>query len=502
MLLNGWQKISAGVVSGIYTWNVYKSPSAGNSIGKDFHVCLGFRTATPATLAFCVFRAWDSVNNLATGFPPWRCDVGNSGGGPGTVDYNWQMTSDYEINAPAQPLPSRTGDAVALTGLLRPSAYVANGNTYNGTGTNGTIPPSWGTTTLPGIDGGASNMTVGGVASIRGVTITNGGTGYTGGATVTFSGGGASVQATGTVTVNGSGVVTGITITNPLQHGGYTSQPTITITGNSGGSGATAEVRNGQWGTNLTVTNAGYMTVNGLYLSAGSIPALTSGSSASSGTLGAAPQMVNLGWNYKEVTLGVNGTDYVYSVTADRLIFALRNDGTSYVGAFYVGAYDSWMSTTDDPSPVCWLILHTSTGGPLTYGRPNGGLGGAYTEPKKATLETPTAPTNAMSFHFCTNLAWSSVAGTNGGGLPVSAPTVVEGYSNRFLPVRATLMGYGSPAGTTAGTLFIRGFLKDVYYCRGAASAWQDEIQWQVGGTSYSAVNILTGVGATYMLKV
>lgn len=103
-------------------------------------------------------------------------------------------------------------------------------------------------TTLDGASG-----SVGG--AVQTVVITAGGSAYTA-ATATFSAppvGG--VQATGTVVLTG-GVVTGVTITNPGK--GYTSAPTVTITG-TGGTGATATstvnaiTTTVSWGTPLLV---------------------------------------------------------------------------------------------------------------------------------------------------------------------------------------------------------------------------------------------------------
>lgn len=70
---------------------------------------------------------------------------------------------------------------------------------------------------------------------IEGVSITAGGSGYTG-ITVGFTGGGGS-GAAATATITG-GVLTGITITNSGT--GYTSTPAVTLTPTVGGSGATA----------------------------------------------------------------------------------------------------------------------------------------------------------------------------------------------------------------------------------------------------------------------
>lgn len=71
---------------------------------------------------------------------------------------------------------------------------------------------------------------------VAGITITNAGSGYTSAPTVTITGGGGT-GATAEATISGAGVVTAITVTS--SGSGYTSTPTVTITG-GGGSGATA----------------------------------------------------------------------------------------------------------------------------------------------------------------------------------------------------------------------------------------------------------------------
>ena len=80
--------------------------------------------------------------------------------------------------------------------------------------------------------------------SIKSVTITSGGSGYTSAPTVTFTGGGGS-GATATATIS-AGRVTGVTFANDALTGttrgnSYTSAPTITFSG-GGGSGAAATV--------------------------------------------------------------------------------------------------------------------------------------------------------------------------------------------------------------------------------------------------------------------
>lgn len=76
------------------------------------------------------------------------------------------------------------------------------------------------------------------IGVVDSVTMDNTGSGYTE-ATVTFSGGGARSQATGTATIS-SGSIIGIVVTDGGD--GYTSAPTITITGDGSNASATAIV--------------------------------------------------------------------------------------------------------------------------------------------------------------------------------------------------------------------------------------------------------------------
>lgn len=86
-----------------------------------------------------------------------------------------------------------------------------------------------------GMSDGTSVPTVTPATGVQSINLRAGGTGYTTAPTVALTGGGGT-GATATATVSG-GSVTGITVTNPGS--GYTSAPTVAFTG-GGGSGATA----------------------------------------------------------------------------------------------------------------------------------------------------------------------------------------------------------------------------------------------------------------------
>jgi hypothetical protein len=76
--------------------------------------------------------------------------------------------------------------------------------------------------------------------SIGSINVSAGGTGYTSAPTVALTGGGGT-GATATAVVDG-GAVIGVTITNPGT--GYTSTPTVTFTGGAGSGAAATAVRN------------------------------------------------------------------------------------------------------------------------------------------------------------------------------------------------------------------------------------------------------------------
>ena len=91
-----------------------------------------------------------------------------------------------------------------------------------------------------------------GVAS---VTVSNGGTGYTGTPTVTFSAPPAGgTTATGIVTVN-AGVITGVVITNPGSD--YVSAPTVTFSGAGTGAAGTAAL--GDYDFSLPTTRTWFL---------------------------------------------------------------------------------------------------------------------------------------------------------------------------------------------------------------------------------------------------
>lgn len=68
--ITGLSKVSAAIVVGTNTWNVYKSAAANNSFGSDFYFALGYNTTTPTFVLMTVFEGWNSGTNLASNFAP------------------------------------------------------------------------------------------------------------------------------------------------------------------------------------------------------------------------------------------------------------------------------------------------------------------------------------------------------------------------------------------------------------------------------------------------
>jgi len=145
-----------------------------------------------------------------------------------TQSTNLQNETVYTImfqGATGEPLNLPLLMPVAIPGVSVTASYVSAGALENISGNN-----TW---------SGSVTLGVANPDFVAGVTITNGGSGYSASAppTVTFSGGGGS-GATGTAVVNAAGQVVAVNLT-PVTGGGtlYTSAPTVTFSG-GGGSGA------------------------------------------------------------------------------------------------------------------------------------------------------------------------------------------------------------------------------------------------------------------------
>jgi hypothetical protein len=154
------------------------------------------------------------------------------------------------------------------------------------------------------------------VATVQGITITNGGTGYTTAPTITFSGGGAITQAQGSCTIVNGSIAT-VTVTSPGY--GYTSIPTITLSQVLGGAQLTAVL------TSITQTSATVTTgvnTNTITLSYPSAP----------GTAGTASASLNAA-----VTLNTSSIAAGTGILTVGTITAVSGNSTIYPGMVLTG---------------------------------------------------------------------------------------------------------------------------------------------------------------------
>ena len=118
---------------------------------------------------------------------------------------------------------------------------------------------------------------------VNSVTVNNGGTGYTSAPTVALTGGGGT-GATATATI-ASGVVTSVTITNAGT--GYTSAPTVAFSGGGGSGAAGTAVLVGTSVAQVSVTNggSGYTTAPTVQLNGGGGSGATAYATVSAGAV-------------------------------------------------------------------------------------------------------------------------------------------------------------------------------------------------------------------------
>jgi len=167
-------------------------------------------------------------------------------------------TTSLLVNGPVLSIYKTANvSAVVPPGTVTYTIEYANiGNqTANLTYLSDTIPSGFTFTTA------GSSANCNGPNAVAAITVTAGGTGYTSAPTVNITGGGGA-GAVATATVSG-GQVTAITITNPGT--GYTSAPTIGFVGGGGANAtATATVFSGVACTNLGTLAAGVTTTRTL----------------------------------------------------------------------------------------------------------------------------------------------------------------------------------------------------------------------------------------------
>ncbi len=158
-------------------------------------------------------------------------NIPNPGGTPNYFgpEPNWAFSPQPNDSAPLVSLSGGGGTGAAA--IASTTNGVITGLTLTNGGSGYTSAP---VVTFVGNGTGASATATVVMDIVSGIIVTNAGSGYTA-ATVDIAGGGG-IGAVATTTIGPGGTISGITVTNP--GAGYTSAPTITITGD--GTGATA----------------------------------------------------------------------------------------------------------------------------------------------------------------------------------------------------------------------------------------------------------------------
>jgi hypothetical protein len=441
LLANGWTRVETVLDSGAFRWEVYRNPAANNSIGLDFYMAIGLfypsgtaGTGNPAqAIYFTIFEDWNTTTKQATRYPVWSC--GASG-----------LTAGY---LPTNALTPRALPASSVVLPLTNEVLVsAPGSAY-------TTPP---TVAISPVNAG-TGATGTAVMELGTVVVVAGGTGYPANQTAlacTLSGGGGS-GAVVTAVTNGSGVVTAYNIVD--RGTGYTSVPTVTVTG--GGSGATSTVRLQIKSVSLIAAGSGYTAGGNTGFSGG-------GGSGASVTIYADP-----GFAYGGLNLGATSTQYFYSVTADRVAFAFRANGASDQGGYYLGVYDRLLHPDYDPVPIVACNL---TVGTTTAANPTSGFGFSTREPRRS----PYGRNQTAGVPDCAVMSPGNFS--NGGSMLNPGPGAgTEAYSGLGFVQRANFGGRGS-------YLAWRGLLKGVVTAPSTGtSVVGDTITWQTSAVTYYA---------------
>lgn len=179
--------------------------------------------------------------------------------------------------------------------------------------------------------------------------VTNGGSGYTSAPTVTLSGGGATTNATATANVVG-GVVTSLSITNA--GAGYTSAPTISFSGGGGGSGATAVANVNGTGTNGGTITAAALLPDGRIAIAGNFTSYN-GTNRNRIAIINANGTLDTSFNPTGTNSGVNGQVYTIVVLPGGRLFVggnFTNANNTAINRVAIFKPDGSLDTTFNPT--------------------------------------------------------------------------------------------------------------------------------------------------------
>ena len=229
------------------------------------------------------------------------------------------------------------------------------------------------------------------VSVVKNIVISNAGSGYIIAPIVTFTGGGAISQALATVNIT-NGSITGYTLVSPGY--GYTSTPTITLSGNSGIVLSTTS------GTNLiTLNSSAYLIVN---------------------------QIINFaGTTFGNLSSGINY--YIASINGNQITVAAYSGGPA-------------------------ITLTTTSGSSMTWSTP----GNAVLTPVMSTSPVTTVTTSASTNNLQLSLLYPTDPGTSGTSTTVSGNNITVSTTTN-LSAGNTIVFSGTTFGNVLGTTVTAG---------------------------------------------
>lgn len=169
---------------------------------------------------------------------------------------------------------------------------------------------------------------------------------------------------------------------------------------------------------------------------------------------------------------------YAYSALIDRLALAAWTGTTTSRFGWYVGLYDSFYSTADDPFPL--VIVNISLVSAASAGRTD--LGSSTREPM-----TTVGNTNNFFVSQGSYCVWNLNASNLVLPGPWNAPAVNSYTADRPWVSRVFFTGRGGASASVYYANWPRGLLRDLFTDRAGLNNG-DRVTWTANGTSYAGV--------------
>lgn len=353
----------------------------------------------------------------------------------------------------------------------------------------------------------AANVTQ--VGTVETITVTAGGSGYSGTPIVQLTGGGGT-GATATAVVT-NGVVTGVNVVS--KGSGYTAAPAVTFLSGTGATASTTLDTNGSvLSVSVLNSGSGYTSVPTVTFSGGTPTTIAAGTAVLSGGRVVSITVTDPGAGYTGApTVTITGGGFTTQATAVANFsgVSVASVIVGSVGANYNYAPTVVFSAPQVPGGIRATGTATvdATSGSLT-GIQLTNLGSGYTAPPTVTLN---AGTGAAATSFLTGSSILSINVTNQGNNYVAPPTVVitpaPGFGGSGATATATVVGGKVTAitvtnggiGYTAGNVVVT--LISGEGAEGVATIGPNGaitgVRIVTGGSGYTGAPVVTITGAS-----